>query len=338
VPRPTLTDIAAHLGISKMTVSRALRGERYVAAALRERVLQAAAALDYRPDPEITKLMSHMRRVRRNAAPQVLAFVWADREPGGAPLSPWAVALRNGALHRAEHLGYRLDEFHLRQKGMTAPRLSAILEARGIQGVVLTPLLTRSRGHVSLRWDRFSSVAIGIGYSRPALHRVHHHHYLGMLTAMRRLKKLGYRRIGLFGPSTVNERMYGAWSASFLMHHPLPVRQALPLVSLRKVPTPKDLHNWLEQARPEVILDAGNHFEWLQDLTIPDRIGYASLNWSAEHPERAGIDQQAEVLGEAAVDLLVSQLQNNERGIPAHPRIVMTPGEWRDGMTVKRVR
>ena len=46
-------------------------------------------------------------------------------------------------------------------------------------------------------------------------------------------------------------------------------------------------------------------------------------------PEVAGIDQQADVLGAAAVDLLVSQYQQNERGIPPVPRIVMTEGRWR---------
>jgi hypothetical protein len=42
-----------------------------------------------------------------------------------------------------------------------------------------------------------------------------------------------------------------------------------------------------------------------------------------------GIDQQADVLGAAAVDLLVAQYQQNERGIPEAPRIVMTEGLWR---------
>ncbi|HYF33952.1 MAG TPA: LacI family DNA-binding transcriptional regulator, partial [Prosthecobacter sp.] len=299
-----------------MTVSRALRGEKHVAAPLRQRVAEVAAEIGYQPDPEIVKLMAHMRRARKNLAPQVLALVWADREPGGEVISPWSARLRMGAVQRAEALGYRLDEFHLREKGMTARRLSGILEARGIAGVVLTPLLTRSRGHVSMAWEKFSSVAIGIGYSRPALHRVHHHHYVGMLTAMRQLKKLGYRRIGLFGPTTVNERMFGAWSASFLMHHPLPVRQAMELVCLQKTPTQAAFQAWLTSARPEVVLDAGSHYDWLQAVAAAGEVGYAALNWTPDHPERAGIDQQAEVLGAAALDLLAGQLQHNERGIP----------------------
>lgn len=317
-----------------MTVSRALRGERHVEGELRARILAVAQEMGYRPDPEIAKLMSHMRQSRRNVSPQTVALIWADKEPGTAALSPWSQQLKLGAAQRAEQLGYKLDELHLKEKGMTARRLSQILEARGIPGFLLSPLLSRSRGHVSMQWERFASVAIGLGYARPELHRVHHHHYLGMMTAMRQLKKLGYKRIGFFGPSTVNERMFGAWSASFLTHHPLPIRQAMELLCLRKAPTAKELQTWLGRARPEVVLDAGHSFEWLQGVEI----GYATLNWTAEHPERAGIDQQVDVLGAAAIDLLVAQLQHNERGIPEHPKIVMTAGEWRDGTTVRRVR
>jgi hypothetical protein len=335
--RPSLTDIAREVGVSKMTVSRALRGGLHVEARVRDRILRTAEAIGYRPDPEITKLMRHFRQTRTKAEPPVLALVWADQEPDGRERSIWSQQLRRGAVERAAALGYRLDEFSLSAGGMTPRRLSQILEARGIPGLLLTPLLSRSRGHVSLDWSRFASVAIGLGYARPELHRVHHHHYLGMMSAMRRLKKLGYRRIALFGPSTVNERMFGAWSASFLTHHPLPLKQAAELLWLKKAPRREDLHLLLGQAKPDVILDAGHHFDWVTGLDIPREIGYATLNWTPEFPERAGTDQQAEVLGAAAMDMLAGQLQHNERGVPAHPRVVMTTGEWRDGKTLRKV-
>ena len=189
--RPTLQTIADQLGLSKMTVSRALRGEPHVKAAVREQVKQAAQSLGYQPDPEIGKLMAHMRRQRRSESPQTLAFVWAERTATEIRQSAWSMELIRGAHERALQLGFTLSEFHLAEKGMTARRLSSILQARGIAGFILSPLLSRSRGHVSMQWENFSSVVIGLGYARPALHRVHHHHFLGMMTAMRRLKKLG---------------------------------------------------------------------------------------------------------------------------------------------------
>lgn len=327
MPRPTLADIAAQLGISKMSVSRALRGERQVSEELRERVVQAAESMGYRPDPEIAKLMTHMRRSKQVAAPTTLAFVWAEKEAEDVKTSSWSRELLRGAHERADQLGYQLEEFHLKARGMTSRRLSGILEARGITGFILSPLISRSRGHVSMAWEKFSSVVVGLGYARPALHRVHHHHFLGMMTALRMLKKQGFRRIGFYGGSTINERMYRAWSASFLAHHPLPPTEAMKLLGLRSEITHSDFQSWLREARPDVVIEPGHHLTgWLPD---DGKITHATLAWRADHPGVSGIDQQAEVLGAAAVDLLVAQHQQNERGIPTHPKILMTEGVWR---------
>ncbi len=328
--RASLNDIALRLGISKMTVSRALRGGKHVESGLRERIVKTAEEMGYRPDPEIAKLMAHMRRTRRTAEPQTLAFVWAERSSREIERSSWSQQLVLGARQQAAKLGFQLEEFHLAARGMTARRLSDILEARGIPGFILSPLVSRSRGHVSMAWEKFSSVVIGLGYARPQLHRVHHHHFLGMMTALRMLKKQGYRRIGFYCGSTINERMFRAWSASFLAHHPL--AQPGELLALRKAPSRNDFLTWVGAAKPDVVIDGGHVVkDWLDTLPSSRRPDHASLGWRADMPEVAGIDQQADVLGAAAVDLLVTQYQQNERGIPESPRIVMTEGVWRGG-------
>lgn len=56
--RVTLADVAQAAGVSPITVSRALRGERSVAAELVERVQAAAAKLGYVPDPAARALAS----------------------------------------------------------------------------------------------------------------------------------------------------------------------------------------------------------------------------------------------------------------------------------------
>ena len=325
----TLSDIAHQLGISKMTVSRALRGERHVGAAMRDKVRKVAEEMGYRPDPEIAKLMTHMRRTRAKAAPRTLAFVWAERDAETITGSSWSQQLLLGARQQAQKLGFELEEFYLKARGMTGRRLSGVLEARGIPGFILSPLLSRSRGHVRMAWENFSSVVIGLGYARPALHRVHHHHFLGMMTALRRLRKLGSKRIGFYCGSTINERMFRAWSASFLAHHPLARPEGL--LALRKSPAKADFLAWVKAEKPEVVVDGGHVVEdWLKAIPEARRPRHVSLAWRADHADVAGIDQQADVLGAAAVDLLVAQYQQNERGIPTAPRIVTTEGVWRE--------
>ncbi len=56
--RVTLQHVAAHAGVSPITVSRALRGERAVAPDLVERVRASAQALGYVPDPAARALAS----------------------------------------------------------------------------------------------------------------------------------------------------------------------------------------------------------------------------------------------------------------------------------------
>ena len=59
--RVTLNDVAHAAGVSPITVSRALRGERAVDPALVERVLAASAKLGYVPDPAARALASQRR-------------------------------------------------------------------------------------------------------------------------------------------------------------------------------------------------------------------------------------------------------------------------------------
>lgn len=54
--RSTITDVASTAGVSIKTVSRVFNDEKYVREALRERVLDAAASLDYVPHPSARSL------------------------------------------------------------------------------------------------------------------------------------------------------------------------------------------------------------------------------------------------------------------------------------------
>lgn len=332
MPNPSLAEIAERVGVSRMTVSRALRGGQHVASPLRERILATATELGWQPDPELARLMARLREGRRTAEPPALAFIWSDRrETPGADRSPWGIELFEGAARRATALGYRLEEFHLAARGMSGRRLSEILVARGIRGLILSPLISRSRARVPIRWEDFSSVVIGLGYARPELHRVHHHHFLGMMTLVRALRRRGFRRIGFYSERTVNDRMFGAWPASFLTHHPLPTAQAGSLLRLVRRPAREDFFDWLHKVRPDAVIDPSQQcLDWLAELPAGQRPGHFTLNWTLSRPELGGIDQQAGVLGAAAADLLAEQVARGERGVPQHPKIVMTAGIWRE--------
>ena len=59
--RVGLREVAAAAKVSVMTVSLALRDNPRISATTRERVKRLAAELGYHPDPELSRLMNHLR-------------------------------------------------------------------------------------------------------------------------------------------------------------------------------------------------------------------------------------------------------------------------------------
>ena len=47
------------------------------------------------------------------------------------------------------------------------------------------------------------------------------------------------------------------------------------------------------------------------------------------------MDQRNDLVGEAALDMLISMVHHNERGVPEHPRATMIGCHWVDGTTVR---
>jgi len=133
-----MKDVAELAGVSAMTVSCALRNSPKVLPATRERILEAASSLGYRPDPEISKLMMHLRQPTQHSFSHQLAFInsWPDPREH---LKGYVGMLFHGARHRAAQLGFDLEPFWLLEPGMTDSRLSSILYSRGIRGVLLAP-------------------------------------------------------------------------------------------------------------------------------------------------------------------------------------------------------
>src|SRR5690606_18960558 len=120
--RVAITDVAQAAGVSKMTVSRALRGERGIAAATRERIQVLAEKLGYRPDPAVSELMGRLRK-SRIAGLEPIAWLTSYDTIGGWRTNPGTSEMYRGAADQARKLGFRLEEFSLNTPGMTPKRL-----------------------------------------------------------------------------------------------------------------------------------------------------------------------------------------------------------------------
>lgn len=98
--RTTLADVARAAGVSPITASRALRGERAVAAELVERVKEAAQALGYVPDPAARALASQRTSLVPVLVPLLSNALFVDvLEAAHRALAPHGYQILIGVTH-----------------------------------------------------------------------------------------------------------------------------------------------------------------------------------------------------------------------------------------------
>jgi LacI family transcriptional regulator len=129
--KPTIDDVARQSGVGRTTVSRVLNGGPNVRPEVRERVLQAVAALDYRVNPQARSLAGGGSRM--------LALILAS-DLEAEPNSFYASALELGALRECLALGYQLMTRHVPQQSPDRrEQVLEVVQTQRCQGVILTP-------------------------------------------------------------------------------------------------------------------------------------------------------------------------------------------------------
>jgi LacI family transcriptional regulator len=104
---------------------------------------------------------------------------------------------------------------------------------------------------------------------------------------------------------------------------------------------PRAFYAWLDREKPDVVFTLYRFVRRLVEargLKVPRDIGLLQLERRAEDRDWAGMDQHNDRTGEAAVDMVISHLHNNECGVPEFPRATLIGASWLPGKTVKRVR
>ena len=327
----SLKDVAASAGVSSMTVSRALRNDPRVAHETSLRIRQAAEKLGYQSDPVIRQMMGYMRKARVRRRSEIVAFIWPDISTREAAKHPQLMRLIQGATARAESMGFGLDQFALKDPGLSVRRLESILKNRAVQCVILAPVFNRAHGHLRFDWSRYASVTIGLGLWRPQLHRVHSDHYGSMTLVMRKLARLGHKRIVFIVDKMIHERMHGSWAASFLMHHPLGVVEGSKMLLISDETQTKSVAKKLHHLGAEVLVEAMNDRAWwMEQFRPPDGIRLITMAYSEEYPKVPGLDQRDDLLGAHAFDMVMAQFHRRETGVPENPKVMLCQGSWHD--------
>lgn len=334
-----MMDVAKEAGVSMMTVSLALRGHSKISKATAKRVREIAERMGYRPNPLVSALVSDIRSRYKMKTPPVIGFISSYEERNTWWLNEVQRSYYEGAKARAEKLGFGFELFEVAVDGMTPRRLNNILSYRKVCGLICGPLPDVSID-LELDWEAFPAVALGYSMREPAIHRITHNHYQSMSLTLQRLDDLGYKRIGIISAEWATVRTSDLYIGALEAYQRrIPVSNRIPWLALPINGIRVDLIlNWIQQQKCDVVVDASfNALDYIfeqSQITLPKGLAYATLSWRREKPENTGIEQNSFIVGEVAVNTLVSQIYANERGVPSTQTISLVNGKWMEGKTV----
>ena len=340
--RVTLRDIAHEIGVTPMTVSRALRNQSRISESMRDRIQSKAIEMGYHPDPALTALV-HYRHSRMDT-PVRAALAWLNRWPDPSQLRKFKEFdfYWRGARAAAERLGFHLEEFVVNEE-MTPERLAKILYTRNVRGILVAPGPFLDGWIERFPWEQFSVVGIGRTEASLPVHIVTSDQTLNTMLAVRKMRERGYKRIGLVAESWV-VRTFGA---GFLWVQTMEIPEGsrvppflFPYPNIGSIQP--DFIRWMEIHKPDAIITDNPQLPELiakSGLRVPRDLGLAALT-VLDCPIDAGIHQNPEEIGRVAVLMLHSLINDNDKGFPVINRQVLIEGKWVDGKTlpVRRAR
>lgn len=342
----SMAEIARLAGVSKNTVSLALRHDRQIPASTRDHIATIAARIGYTKNATVARLMAELRRGRSPRFQSSLALLNAHANRHAFRTHPTIPAYVQGCRHRAKELGYCFDEFWLHDPDLDGVRLNKILHARGIEGVIVVGLMRDNRLPEIFRptWEHFPTVVTGVRTREPALSFACTDHHMLALGAFRKALALGYRRPALVIDPVIDELVEHRISAGVQV-----AQQSIP--RNRRVRTffaqddspesERSFHHWRKKESADVILTLYNNVRrWLENaqLRIPDEMGLIQLEWRTKSPDWSGMNQHNDVVGAAAVEMVIGMIHNHEIGIPDFPRATLIDPSWVEGNTTGTLR
>ncbi len=336
--------LAARLGVSHSTVSRALRNDARITAAVRERVLAEARKAGYRRDPRLAELMRHMRGTRRGAYQGLLAWM-TTLNPADRRQQTMIEEFLAPAERRAEEMGYRIKAFF----GVTpgdVPRLERALRSQGIRGAWAFMLSEVDYDDWAWDWSRFAFVHSGHEPRRRIVDVVDAEDRANIRLLFESLAGLGYRRIGVAATLAGEAQSLFELSAGrtrFALERP--EHPAFPpcLVPAYDAAGAREIARWIERHGVDCIASRWRGIEGALarlGFRIPKDIGLAYVTVHGDPdapPAPAGIDVRPGILAATAIETLVASVEQHRYGLPAVPRQIPVPGVWRQGATCRDV-
>jgi DNA-binding LacI/PurR family transcriptional regulator len=314
--RSTMQDVARECGLSMMTVSRVLRGQGYVSAATRERVVEAAKRLDY----ELNVLAQNFAR-RRSGLVGI-----------AAPFAGLIGSHYFGEIIRGFQRAFEDSEWNLVLFDILSPsfddgkKLAGLFRTRKVDGLLVVAPGAKDKFLDTFSDLQFPLVVVGKKVTNAKVCCVSCDDRHGIELACAHLHALGHRKIafvgGPLGFSVAQERERGYQEFSRAKKLPIPPeflqRGDYSMLSGRRAG--EALLNG--KRRPTAILAANDMMafgvmESARELgvSIPDELsvaGFDDLPTAAERfPSLTTVHQPVVEMAEQGASLLRSWMEND---------------------------
>jgi LacI family transcriptional regulator len=338
-PVTSLSALAELAGTSKATVSLALRNHPKISKLTRTRIQELARTYGYRVNPMVSAQMAHVKRNSRTQCNATIAFISSlSYEKSQKSTTPIRF-FYDGVQTRARQLGFTLDTFVLNENEISPPRLAEVISARGIRGIAFSPLSESfPLEEFEFDWNQFALVTIDHTFLRPRLNSVCNDELESIERMFGRLRRRGYRRIGIALREHEDRHVKHGWLAGFQAHNSLvnPENRIPHLITSNW--SKEVFFDWYHSFEPDAIICIDDCVvNWLENagISVPGDVGCATLYWLPSRPSLTGFYQNHETMASVAIDLLATQLYHNDSGIPEIPNRVLVSSDWREGSTLR---
>jgi|GEM_PF-2401355 len=337
--RVNLDAIARRVGVSRMSVSRAINGQKGISESTRLRILKVCQEMNYSLLPQISAAMRYVRSPGdvswRGSIGLINTF-----DPARIVCGVHGTYGRiiEGAKAEAFRLGYGLEIFHAQEPWQQGRRLTQKLLDCGVRGIILGPHPT-PKARLELDWSHFTTIAIGYSLPEPEHHRIMSDLVGGIVQVCDGLRALGYRRIALVIPEGYDQRTCHLFTSGYLGWQRRCQPGSDPLLHLwADFPAgERSLRYWLRRTRPDALVSYFPPMTLFErwGLHIPEEVGMAHLDLESTGGDFSGLYQNQGSMGAIAVHRLTAQLAAADFGIPREPTITLVRGHWVAGATTR---
>jgi DNA-binding LacI/PurR family transcriptional regulator len=330
IPPVTQRDVAQACGLHPSTVCLALKNSPSIPVETRRRIQAVAEELGYHPNIAARNLA--LLRTERKAGGS-LPIAWINQEPRRDHwhVDPEARLYFDGARRRVAELGYHLEEIWTKEPGMNAARVVQIIRARGLEGVIFPVHRSFDFALLNPAWGDFALVGINDHRLGEWIDVVCPDYYRNTDQALRRLRRLGFDRIGIVLTPQFDASTSGLAHGCYLRHQgDIAPGERLPVCLAPE--NPEQMRSafaaWFREHRPEVVLGRDRALgAWARAAEIGTT--WVQLHGALE-PLDAGIDEGAAEVAGAAVDCVVDKMRRFERGLRESTRLHLIKGSWQE--------